>query len=197
MDCRFPPLRQWLWAILWGTLFTALFFVVLLGSGNCFSLYRILYRITIGAAVWIWFYLFFLLSHRTRVILATASLLFLFLVKPVNFLPASLAERGALDELRSLQATVETHRKNNPQQGYPLALPKMPAQETGALYKIEYQAHSSQPEGPADRFLLQLTPRQCDCGLVRSFAAAEDGKIHVSISQSVPFPASKADPVFH
>jgi hypothetical protein len=194
MDCRFPPLRQWLWAILWSTLFTSLFLVLLFSSERCFFLYTVAYRIAVCAAAWIWLYFFFLLSHRTRLILVTASALFLLLVKPANFLPAAVAENRALTELRALQGTIETYRKENPRQGYPHALTKTLSKESSDLYKIDYQTFHSKSEGPTDGFLLQFTLLHCECGLARSFAAAEDGKIHVLVSQTSAVPATKTDP---
>jgi len=193
MDCRFPPLRQWLWAILWSTLFTALF-VALSNTDKCFVLIHALSgRMAICAMVWVWLYFFFLLSNRTRLILLTGSALSVFLLLPhIDRFPAMAAESKALGELRSLGETVETYRKENPQQGYPAALPKRPSDQVTELYKIEYQTFHAKSAGPADSFLLQFTPVHCECGTIRSFAVAEDGKVHFAIWQRAA-PATKAD----
>lgn len=194
MDCRFPPLRQWLWALLWSSLFTGILLAALLGSGQCFFLYSLAYQGALGAAVWIWLYFFFLLSHRTRVILVGTSALFLLLVKPANFLPAAVAENHALTELRSFLRTMATYRKENPLQGYPATLAKPFSRQTSDRYKIDYQTFRTKSETPADKFLLQFTPWHCECGLTRSFAATADGKIHSSTSQSATVPATEFDP---
>ena len=145
--------------------------------------------------VWVWLYFFFLLSNRTRLILLTGSALFILLMVPhIDRSPTMATESKALGELRSLRETVETYRKENPQQGYPTALPKPPSNRIAELYKIEYKTFRAKSEGPTDSFLLQFTPLHCECGTIRSFAVAEDGKIHFAILQSIAVPATKADP---
>ena len=187
---RFPPLRVWLWAIVWSTLFAWLFLAPLNSDGCFFLINSREYIWMITGLAWIWLYLFFLLGNRGRLGLLACTLLFIFLMGNVDRIPAAAAEARAVGELRSMAQAVETYRTEHPQQGYPTVLPKQPSDSLKKVYEIEYQASRAKVDGPIDVFLIQVTPTWREC-VVRSFAAAEDGQIHFVISRR---PATKADP---
>jgi hypothetical protein len=191
LNRRFPPLRAWLWAIVWSTLFTGLF-LVLLNSDSCFFLMNSRgYIWMMTGLAWIWLYLFFLFGNRGRLGLIACSALLVFPIWQADRFPAAAAEARAVVELRSMAQAVETYRTEHPQQGYPAVLLKKPSDSLKKLYGIEYQTSRTKADGPIDVFLIQVTPAWSEC-VVRSFAAAEDGKIHFVISRR---PAMKTDPV--
>lgn len=201
MDARFPPLRQWLWAILWSSFFTAIF-VVILRSQTCFFLIsNPVQRLTLCILLWLWLYFFFLLSNPTRLIFLFFSVMFFILLHPVERIRLALlgpkaqleADMIAVEELHSLQTALAAAHQKNPQQGYPSALPQEPSYKITNAYKVEYQTATS--GGEAKKFILQLTPRRCDCGLFRSFLVTEDGKIHHTSFSAAPAPATLADPI--
>jgi len=187
---RFPPLRVWLWAIVWSTLFAWLFLAPLNSDGCFFLINSREYIWMITGLAWIWLYLFFLLGNRGRLGLLACTLLFIFLMGNVDRMPAAAAEARAVGELRSMAQAVETYRTEHLQQGYPTVLPKQPSDSLKKVYEIEYQTLRAKVDGPIDVFLIQVTPTWREC-VVRSFAAAEDGQIHFVISRR---PATKADP---
>ncbi|MGB2901528.1 MAG: hypothetical protein WBB89_19895 [Candidatus Acidiferrum sp.] len=188
---RFPPLRIWLWAIAWSTLFTGLF-LAMLSSDSCFLLINSReYVWTITGLAWIWLYLFFLFGNRGRLGLIACSALLVFPIWQADRFPAAAAEARAVVELRSMAQAVETYRTEHPQQGYPAVLLKKPSNSLKKLYEIEYQTSRTKVDGPIDVFLIQVTPTWSEC-VVRSFATAEDGQIHFVINRR---PATKADPV--
>ena len=203
MDARFPPLRQWLWAILWSSFFTAIFLLIL-RSQTCFFLMESpVYRLALCMLLWIWLYFFFLLSNRTRLILLFFSAMFFMLLHPVERIRLALlgpeaqvqADRIAVEELRSLQTALAAAHQKSPQQGYPAVLPQQPSYKITNVYKVEYQTAGAESGGHAEKFTLQLTPRRCDCGLFRSFLVTEDGKIHHTLFPAAPAPATPADPI--
>jgi hypothetical protein len=203
MDARFPPLRQWLWAILWSSFFTAIFLVIL-RSQTCFFLIEdSMVRLAVCILMWLWLYFFFLLSNRTRLILLFFSAMFFILLHPVERIRLALlgpksqvqADMIAVEELRSLQAALAAAHQKSPQQGYPAVLPQQPSYKITNVYKVEYQTAGAVSAGYAEKFTLQLTPRRCDCGLFRSFLVTEDGKIHHTLFSATPAPATLADPV--
>lgn len=188
-NSHFPPLRSWLWAAVWSTAFAGLFLAAR-NTDPCFDVINSReYIWTTTVLAWIWLYLFFLFDNRGRLILLGCSVLILLLMPHVIRIPAAAAESRAVGELRSMAQAVETYRNEHPQQGYPAVLPKTPSDFLEKLYEIEYQPSRTKADGPADIFLIQLTPIWSEC-LVRSFAAAEDGRIHYVINQR---PATKSD----
>ena len=188
---RVPPLRAWLWAIVWSTLFTGLF-LAMLRSDSCFFLINSGEFVwTITGLVWIWLCLFFLLGNRGRLGLLACTVLVTFPILQADRFPASAAEARAVVELRSMAQAVEAYRAEHPQQGYPDVLLKKPSDSLKKLYEIEYQISRTRVDGPIDVFLIQVTPTWSEC-VIRSFAAAEDGKIHFVINRR---PATKADPL--
>jgi hypothetical protein len=188
---HFPPLRSWLWAAVWSTVFAG-FFLVVRKTDTCFDVINSReYIWTITGLTWVWLYLFFLFGNRGRLILLSCSILVLLAMPSVDRFPAAAVEARAVGELRSMAQAVETYKKEHPQQGYPAALLKMPSDSLKKLYEIEYQTSRTKADGPVDVFLIQVTPIWSEC-VVRSFAAGDDGQIHYVISRR---PATKADPV--
>jgi len=187
---HFPPLRSWLWAAAWSTVFAWLFLAVR-KTDPCFDVINGReYIWTTTGLTWIWLYLFFLFGNRGRLILLGCSVLILVAMPHVIRVPAAAVEARAVGELRSMAQAVETYRNEHPQQGYPAVLPKTPSESLKELYEIEYQTSRSKIDGPVDVFLIQVTPIWSEC-VVRSFAAAEDGRIHYVINRRS---ATKSDP---
>jgi hypothetical protein len=188
---RFPPLRAWLWAIVWSTLFTAFFLARLFSSDSCFFLINSREHVwTIVGLVWIWLCLFFLLGNRGRLGLLACTVLVTPFLQADRFL-VSAVEVRAVGELRSMAQAAETYRTEHPQQGYPAVFPKKPSDSLKKLYEIEYQISRTRVDGPVDAFLIQFTPTWSEC-VATSFAVAEDGKIHFVINRR---PATKTDPL--
>lgn len=191
-NSHFPPIRSWLWAAAWSTIFAGLFLLVR-QSDTCFDVIESReYIWTTTGLVWIWLYLFFLFGNRARLILLGCSVLILLAMPHFVRAPAAAVEASAVGELRSIAQAVETFKKEHPQQGYPAILPKTPSDSLKKLYEIEYQTSRSKADGPVDVFLIQITPIRSEC-FVRSFAAAEDGRIHYVININRR-PAVKSDP---
>lgn len=187
---RFPPLRSWLWAALWSTLFAWLFLAVR-KTDACFDVINSReYIWTTTGLTWVWLYLFFLFGNRGRLILLGCSILVLLTMPHVDRVPAAAAEAKAVGELRSMAQAVETSKEEHPKQGYPTALPTTPSDFLNKLYEIEYQTSRTKADGPVDGFLIQVTPIWSEC-VARSFAAAEDGRIHYVINRRS---ATKTDP---
>jgi hypothetical protein len=192
LNRRFPPLRAWLWAIVWSTLFTGFFLATVRSSDSCFFLINSReYVWTITGLMWTWLCLFFLLGNRGRLGLLACTVLVTFPILQADRFPASAAEARAVVELSSMAQAVQAYRAEHPQQGYPDVLLKKPSDSLKKLYEIEYQTSRTKVGGPIDVFLIQVTPTWSEC-VVRSFAAAEDGKIHFVINRR---PATKADPL--
>jgi hypothetical protein len=107
-------------------------------------------------------------------------------------------EASAIGYLRQLDQSLESYRKEHPQQGYPEILPKVSLAGRSVnpreIYEFHYIIWRSRPDGPFDGFLVQATPlwEARGCGYERSFTAADDGQIHFAYECR---PATKTDPV--
>lgn len=191
-NSHFLPLRSWLWAAVWSTIFAGLFLSAR-KTDPCFDVINGReYIWTTTGLTWIWLYLFFLFGNRGRLILLGCSAFILLAMPHVDRVPVAGVEGRAVRELRSIGQALETYRDEHPQQGYPAVLPKTPSDSLKRLYEIEYQTSRSNADGPVDVFLIQITPIWSEC-FVRSFAAAEDGRIHYVINFNRR-PAVKSDP---
>jgi len=188
---HFPPLRSWLWAALWSTVFAGLFLVVR-NTDTCFGVINSReYIWTITGLTWLWLYLFFLFGNRGRLVLLGCSILAVLAMPQVQRSSEGAIEAEAIGELHSMAQAVAAHRNKHSQEGYPTVLPKKPSDSLKKLYEIDYQISRSKADGPIDGFLIQVTPIWSGC-LFKSFAAAEDDKIHYVINRR---PATKADPL--
>ncbi len=176
---------------MWSSVFT-LFFLGILNSQRCFGiLHGPIIFWTNGSLVWIWLLFFFRLGNRGRLVLLVCSALLVLIGRPnITSIPAAAVEGAALRELRSLTATVEAFRKEHPQLGYPENLPQVPSKDVSKRYRIEYRTLRSKAEGPNDQFLIEVTPIWRECGFIRSFTAAEDGKIYFTVRDRA---ATKSD----
>ena len=187
---RFPPLRSWLWAAVWSTVFAGLFLAAR-KTDTCFDVINSReYLWTTTGLIWVWLYLFFFFGNRARLILLGCSILVLLMMPHVDRVSAAAAEAEAVGELHSMAQAAETYKNEHPTQGYPNALPATPSDFLNKLYEIEYQAARTKVDGPVDVFLIQITPIWSQC-VPRSFAAAEDGRIHYAMNRR---PATKTDP---
>ena len=151
-NSHFPPIRSWLWAAVWSTVFAGLFLAVR-KTDPCFDVIdgRDYIWTTTGLA-WIWLYLFFLFGNRARLILLGCSILVLLAISHIERTPTAVLEAGAVVELRSMAQAVETYKREHPQQGYPTTLPKTPSDSLEKLYEIEYQTSRTKADGPVDVF---------------------------------------------
>ncbi|OLC95028.1 MAG: hypothetical protein AUH86_12870 [Acidobacteria bacterium 13_1_40CM_4_58_4] len=110
------------------------FFLVVRKTDTCFDVVNSReYIWTITGLTWVWLYLFFLFGNRGRLILLGCSILVLLAMPSVDRFPAAAVEARAVGELRSMAQAVETYKKEHPQQGYPVALPKMPSESLKKL----------------------------------------------------------------
>jgi len=181
---------EWAWAGLWSTLFAALF-VSIRRSEYCA---QVLYPDSrfwfVGVAVWVPLFLFFALPNRGRLFLISALYIVYLAVGHADSVPAAGVEARAIRELREMTGAVVAAGKQHPQTGFPDELPQKPSKYLRGRYTLAYRPSRSQPGGPADRFVIELTSPWRNCGLIRSFTATEDGKIHFTLQDR---PATRAD----
>jgi len=151
---------------------------------------------TIMVSIWIWLLLFlFFASNRSRLILLVFSLIILAFALNVDRSPLAAGESAAVGHMKNLAWEVEAYRKQHPEEGYPKTLPTITslsqAVKAEKLYEIGYKTFHSNPDGPADGYLIQITPIWRQCGYVRSFLVNQGGMIHFTLD---PRPATASDP---
>src|SRR5579862_2508117 len=180
--------KAFLWSALWSTGLTVFVRWIIEGNNPCFHVVNEEASIrAITIFIWLWLLLFlFFDSNRNRFILFSASFIIAGLLIP-NVLRSKIApgEIAAVQHLRDLQQIVDAYGKQHPNEGYPLSLPKLPPSGYTAkaekLYKFEYKTSHSSSTGPADGYLIEVTPYWRDCGYIRSFTRAQDGLIHFTM----------------
>jgi hypothetical protein len=173
-----PPRSTWAWACVWSTAF-AVILVRVLHSERCFrTLHGSAYIWCTSLFLWFLLCLFFLLPNRGRLILAVCLALFLLGLPHVDTFQPAATETSAVVELRSLTDAVQKVGAENPRQGYPNALPKLPSKYVLRFYELKYKPLKTNSAGPVDEFLIEAIPLRPECGCLRSFTAAEDGQIY-------------------
>ncbi len=190
--------KAFLWSAFWSAILTALARWLIDENNPCFQVLNDEAWIrTITGLIWFWLLLFlFFDSNRNRLILLGCSVIFGAVLVP-NVLHSRIAagESAAVGHIRNLAWEVEAYRKQHPEEGYPKNLPTISSSSQAVraekLYEIVYKTVHSNPGGPADKFLIQETPRWRPCGFIRSFAVSEDGLIHYVVEMR---PATVSDP---
>lgn len=188
-------LKEVLWAALWGTVLTIFLVFGIQSNNRCFLIVNGAgWMWTISGLMWFWLLLFLLTGNYGRLILLGFTLLFFFAYGTVHRSPISVGEVRAVMELHRLSRAVDFYRREHPMEGFPASLPPISrgddTESTEKLYKVDYTISRSNSSGPTDGFVIQANPLWRDCGFVRSFAVADDGKIHYTID---PRPATKSD----
>lgn len=114
---RFPPLRSWIWAAVWSTVFAWLY-LGMRKADTCFDVINGReYIWTTTGVTWIWLYLFFLFANRGRLILLGCSIFVVLAMSHIERAPTAVLEAGAVVELRSMAQAVEAFKREHPQQG--------------------------------------------------------------------------------
>lgn len=191
-------LKALFWAALWSTVLTTIIVFAIEANNRCFLIVNGASWVwMIATLIWFWLLLFlFFDSNRSRLILMGCYVLVLLAMPNVDRFPVGAGEATVVMHLRALALAIESYRKEHSLEGYPPNLPKISssnyAAEPEKLYKIDFTTSQSKPGGPTDGFLIQATPVWRDCGYVRSFAVADDGRIHFTMEMR---PAAKADAV--
>jgi len=134
----------------------------------------------------------FFISNHWRVILGACSLIGTLLFPNVIRVPAAPAEASVISTLGQLAQSVETYRKEHPNQGYPATPPSFSSGNYSVerYFEFRYLTSRSKPDGPTDGFLIQVLPVWRQCGFVRSFTAVNGGQIYFTLEER---PATTTD----
>ena len=180
--------KSFIWSVFWSAVLTALARMLIGENNPCFQVVNDEGWIrAITGLIWVWLLLFlFFDSNRNRLILLGCSVILGAVLIP-NVLRSKIAagESAAVGHMKNLAWEVEAYKKQHPEEGYPKNLPTIASSSQAVraekLYEIVYKTVHSNPGGPADRFLIQETPRWRQCGYIRSFAISEDGVLHYTV----------------
>jgi len=192
-------LKALFWAGLWSTVLTTVIILAIAAYDRCFLIVNAASWVWIIATlIWIWLSLFLIFGKRGRLILMGCSVLLLLGLAvssdPFQGTYVAAGEASVVAHLLGLVQSIESYRKEYPLEGYPPNLPKISSSKdmwkAERMYKINYTTSRSNPSGPTGGFLIQATPVWRECGYGRSFAATDDGQIHVTIEMR---PATKTD----
>jgi len=129
-----------------------------------------------------------------RIILIVLALGVCLTYQRSEFTPS--AESGAVLTLRQTAVLVQKYRQSHPSEGFPSRIAPVTVKcRAQNVYEFNYQSEKSQLELSTDRFTLVAVPFAAPSSRgLRSFAIAEDGRIHVS-RPNEGRPANRSDPV--
>jgi hypothetical protein len=180
--------KAFLWSAFWSAVLTMFVRWTIERNNPCFHVVNDEASIrAITILIWFWLLLFlFFDSNRNRFILFSGSLILAaFLIPTYSGSKIASGEIAAVQHLRDLQQDIDAYGKQHPSEGYPLNLPKLSpsgyATKAEKLYKFEYKTFHSSSGGPADGYVIEVTPYWRDCGYIRSFTRAQDGLIHFTM----------------
>jgi hypothetical protein len=143
----------------------------------------------VAGLVLAWFLAFTFLGKWARVNLCVIAFVALYFFPRGEFTPS--AEAAAVSTLLREATALRSYSENHPEEGYPATPPPFrPRCRARNVYEFRYSRESSERSPVADRFTLIAVPT-IDRGL-RSFAATEDGALHVADSE-LHRPASRVD----
>src|SRR5229473_3549000 len=179
--------KTFVWSVFWSAVLTALVRWMIESNNPCLRVVNGEEWIqAITVLIWFWLLLFlFFNSNRSRFILLACTLALLAFALNVDRFPIAAGESAVVRHLKNLAQEIDTYRKQHPNEGYPPNLPKISsfsyAVKAEKLYKIEYKTFHSNPGGPVDGYLIEVTPLWRDCGYIRSFTRTQDGLIHYTL----------------
>ena len=174
--------KRWLLAAAVSACICVLWFAYLNRDGCCFYL-RGTGAITILAIPWLWLMLMFGFKTTGRMVLLGFTLLGLFFMPNVMRPPATAAaEVSAIARLRELRSDLETYKARQ-QHSFPEMLPNVrSAFSLRSAYRFQY-VPSRSSGGTINGYYIQATPKRRDCGGMRSFTIASDGRLYGTLEE--------------
>jgi len=140
--------------------------------------------IGIFAIPWLWLMLMFGFKTTGRMVLLGFTLLGLFSMPNILRPPATAAaEVSAIARLRELRSDLETYKARQQQHSFPEMLPSVrSAFWLRSAYRFQYLPSRSSG-GTINGYYIQATPKRRDCGRMRSFTIASDGRLYGTLEE--------------